>query len=283
MLSTDFRPLHVASGDTPIMVVGDVHGQYTPAKKLIKEMAKAASGPTHLITLGDLIDKGPQSIKTLKAALTGKMADWANASQHTPLWGNHEIMMAEAMHALSREDFALRTKIWHNSDMRSFLDETGKHGSDRERLARVIDKLGAHNLSNLRNWKNSLEVEDVRFVHAGFCPDVGWTRGTSVPPSHLWRIQDGHTIKHERHWASVRKVFLHHHHRRDKVIFHGHSAPRRVYTHTFTHPSHLIFAFSNLKSHRRICLDGGSGKGRYVAGALIENGRYRLFVSPCEG
>jgi hypothetical protein len=81
-----------------IVAVGDVHGAYDRfveilrAARVIDERNRWIGGRTHLVQLGDVVDRGPDSLKALEL-LDGlqREAQRAGGAVH-PLLGNHEVM-----------------------------------------------------------------------------------------------------------------------------------------------------------------------------------------------
>jgi serine/threonine protein phosphatase 1 len=71
------------------LVIGDVHGCYTALQKLL-EVVEVRSDD-QLITLGDYVDRGPQSSDVL--ALLSALHSFGRL---VPLRGNHEVMMLQA-------------------------------------------------------------------------------------------------------------------------------------------------------------------------------------------
>lgn len=71
-----------------IFVFGDVHGQLLAFLRLIEKI-KFDKNKDHLILLGDLIDRGPNSLEVLLYAI--------DKPYITILAGNHEELMCEAM------------------------------------------------------------------------------------------------------------------------------------------------------------------------------------------
>ena len=76
------------------LIIGDVHGQLETLKRVI------AKAPDHerRIYVGDLIDRGPACIETLKFV----MDDVANNGAIC-LYGNHEHMMLQSLHVRPNE------------------------------------------------------------------------------------------------------------------------------------------------------------------------------------
>jgi len=101
--------------DAPGRVVafGDVHGAYEDWTALLRELGVVdgnldwAGGNTHLVSLGDLIDRGPGSrqVVELLIKLSGQ-ARSAGGAVHMVL-GNHEVMvMTGDLRYVSQEEFA---------------------------------------------------------------------------------------------------------------------------------------------------------------------------------
>lgn len=74
---------------TRTLVIGDVHGCLIELNSLLRKIAPAASD--HLIFLGDLIDRGPDSAGVLNCVI-----GLAGQCRVTTIMGNHEQMMLEA-------------------------------------------------------------------------------------------------------------------------------------------------------------------------------------------
>ena len=80
-------------GET-VFAIGDVHGCANELAALldaIPALAREAPGPTRLVYLGDLIDRGPENIRTLE--LWAEDAERWGVDRLHRLIGNHEIMM----------------------------------------------------------------------------------------------------------------------------------------------------------------------------------------------
>jgi Calcineurin-like phosphoesterase len=81
-----------------IVVIADVHGAYDPLVGILRETGVVddslhwSAGHTHLVALGDFMDRGPDSRKVLELLmrLEGEAAA-AGGALH-PLLGNHEVM-----------------------------------------------------------------------------------------------------------------------------------------------------------------------------------------------
>ncbi len=80
------------------LAVGDIHGCAAAFDHLLEAIGL---GPEDkLITLGDYVDKGPNSQRVLE-----KLLYLHNNHQLIPLKGNHELMMLDAFHGKENDNF----------------------------------------------------------------------------------------------------------------------------------------------------------------------------------
>jgi hypothetical protein len=96
-----------------VVAVGDVHGAYPQLVKLLKAAAlvdadlRWSGGTTHLVSLGDLLDRGPQSRQAMDLLMRLQPEAQAAGGRVHVLMGNHELMnlsgdlrdVSEAEHA----------------------------------------------------------------------------------------------------------------------------------------------------------------------------------------
>src|SRR5579872_3083347 len=85
--------------DVPrIVAVGDVHGDYNQfvsvlqAAGVLDRKAKWAGGKTHLVQVGDVLDRGPDSRKVMDLLMELESQAQKAGGQVHPLLGNHETM-----------------------------------------------------------------------------------------------------------------------------------------------------------------------------------------------
>jgi len=114
-----FLPVGVAAAEYEIntsarvVAFGDVHGAFEDWTTLLQELGVVddqynwSGGDTHLVSLGDLIDRGPDSRKVVELLMKlDQQAAQAGGAVHMVL-GNHEIMvMTGDLRFVSPEDFA---------------------------------------------------------------------------------------------------------------------------------------------------------------------------------
>lgn len=89
MTSTYFQKLQIAS--TKAWVVGDIHGQFELLFKSLKRHGFSPEKGDKLFSVGDLIDRGPDSLKTLELL---------NQPWFYAVMGNHEQMLLNGLAAM---------------------------------------------------------------------------------------------------------------------------------------------------------------------------------------
>lgn len=174
-----------------VVAFADVHGAYTELVAALREAAvidaalRWQGGTTHLVSLGDLVDRGPDSRKVLDLLM--RLEDEARAAGgavHVVL-GNHEIMnivgdlryvSAEEYGAFAgNEDSALRDQAW----LRVLAVEPAALRTEFE--ARFPAGYFAHRQAFsaegrygqwLRRKPFLIVIGDTAFVHGGLSPWV---------------------------------------------------------------------------------------------------------------
>lgn len=261
-----WRPGYIDTSGEVIFAVGDVHGCAHLLDALLNAFGEAntcTAKPRRLVFLGDLINRGPQTIKTLQR--------W---TEETPipgistvdrLMGNHEqlLLLATQRGASSKMAYDMILQCGGDRFLQELREAAGmpKAGLGDELLRSA---LSSEILDRLRNGlKASVVIGNLVFVHAGLDPDTDQSDFLSLPAYML--PKDG------RHWAWIDEPFLTWRGGFDgKIVVHGHVPPSKHYAFTHEDDPHIL-------SHGRLGLDGGSASTGIVAGAQIEDSRYRVF------
>jgi serine/threonine protein phosphatase 1 len=185
--------------------VGDIHGQldlFTALASAI-EADDAARGPaeTHVVLLGDLIDRGPDSAGVLAAARA-----WGSRRRLRVLCGNHEEMFLRSFDNLSVfRGFLLyggrETVLSYPIDAQRF------HAANlAEAQAMMAEAVTPADRDFIATFEDYVVVGDYLFVHAGIRPgerleeqsveDLRWIREPFLshagPHEHV--VVHGHTI-----------------------------------------------------------------------------------------
>ncbi len=188
-------------------IIGDIHGRedlLTPLlERIDEEEALRESADTHLVFLGDYVDRGPMSSEVIDKLLTLDGSD----KKVVALKGNHEASM------LSFLQDPVKGKRWlhygGDATLRSYgvdlkLAEITEDGI--RKAARAFKKtLPDSHLQFLGTLRTSHIMGDYFFTHAG------------VDPSRSLEDQK------ETDLLWIRDTFLCHEGLFDKVIVHGHS------------------------------------------------------------
>jgi len=91
---SDWKPAPFALGGETVFAVGDVHGcaeQLTDLLDVIRTLAAESDGPRRLVYLGDLVDRGPDTLGVLR--LWAEDARTRGVDRVDRIIGNHEILM----------------------------------------------------------------------------------------------------------------------------------------------------------------------------------------------
>jgi serine/threonine protein phosphatase 1 len=189
-----------------IYVIGDVHGRLDLLRALLDRIGEhaKAQGPvssTHIVLLGDLIDRGDQSAEVLK--LVYNIAQ-RNDSLIT-LMGNHEELM---LRAYDGESSVLR--VWMRTGgaetLRSFgLVPPSRDSDPRAFLAQMKKAIPRAIIDWMRTLPLTVRSGDYLFCHAGIRPGVALRKQAKADL--LW----------------IRDEFLNDTSAHGAVIVHGHS------------------------------------------------------------
>lgn len=163
------------------IAIGDIHGCLDALAALIDAVGP---GPEDtLITLGDHIDRGPDSRGVLDQLIA-----LAGRCRLVPLLGDHEEMLLDAL----RDTAALRR--WLTCGGAETLRSYGwSPGGPRRVLADWIPKRHREFLADCRPYH---ETDSHLFVHAGFLPELPMEQ---QPGQALrWRVTDARTVSPHR-------------------------------------------------------------------------------------
>jgi serine/threonine protein phosphatase 1 len=168
------RAAPAGPADTRLYAIGDIHGRLDLLRQLsalVHADAYQRQAPRNVvISLGDYIDRGPQSREVIEFLLRERLPGF----EHVHLKGNHEDIM---MHFLADASFGPN---WLTYGGRATLESYGiaapeAHAGDEEmeraRLA-FARALPPDHLDFLRGLKLLHEEGDYAFVHAGVKPGV---------------------------------------------------------------------------------------------------------------
>lgn len=264
-------PLSV-SPEAEVFAVGDIHGRSDLLAALIDQAAREPKlrDRRAIVFLGDLVDRGPDSLGAIDLAMAAKAR--AGADEAVALMGNHEAMMRLALDPTTPRDDAIDAlDTWIANGGDRTMAEFVKTDEAPENLDALLKIARAALPERVRSWLESLRASwrsgEVLFVHAGVNPQIELEAFLAVP----WNIPLAQ-LDEDRHWAWVRWPFLQHRPRKGFggfFVIHGHTPndARRD-------PSHedQIAGF-------RLNLDAGSGMTGAAKMAIIRGGQAEVVVA----
>lgn len=250
--ASEWRPAPAsAPDDTTLFAIGDIHGcaaQFTVMTALMRELASVRGhGRVHLVTIGDYVDRGPDSIGVLNGMLRLTSETWA--SVHA-LRGNHDQFLADFLESPSHEP--AQAELWRLNGGDRTMAELGISFYDfyRTPLAELRDRaraaLAPEIQAFVRDLPTSLRLGGWLFVHAGVDPAKPLAEHT--PSELIWMRQP---FLHGAGWSH------------DFCVVHGH-----------TIRGHEVLP-------HRVAIDSGAYHTGILSGIEIERDRLRfLAVGP---
>jgi serine/threonine protein phosphatase 1 len=260
----DWKPAPFDLKGETVFAIGDVHGCANECRALldcIAHLAGEAAGKRRLIYLGDMINRGPDSIGVLEQ--WAESADRRGVDHIDRVMGNHEIMMMLAVlggpHADKAETMWLSKRMGGHILLDQMRARIGGPQAPAN-LALLSQALGDAVVHRLYAMRSHVRLGNTLFVHGGLDPHAD-------PDEFLTRPW---TIFTEARWAWINHGFL------DwkggfggTLVVHGHTPPDK-------HRAISGMADPHLFEGDRLGLDGGSARTGIVTGAEIQNGRYRI-------
>ncbi|WP_262267208.1 MULTISPECIES: metallophosphoesterase [Microvirga] len=220
----------VARPDEEIFAIGDLHGRSDLMKALFEIIAAAPRAPgcrRIVVLLGDLIDRGPDSLGCLDLAIEAK--DRTGADIVDALAGNHEQMLLATI-VLDGQVHRRKTAYSNwllNGGMRVVTDLLDE-GHSAKTPSDLRDALGSRRVEFLEGLSKHRTSGEFMFIHAGLNPYVDLEKFLAEPIDIDFR-----ELEEQDHWAWVRNPFLafnpSEHEKRGHhgfFVVHGHTAPK---------------------------------------------------------
>ena len=273
VLTTPWRGHGAAAPDRPMLVIGDVHGRAGALERMLGHLAAlpARGGGRDLVFLGDLIDRGPESLRAVRLAWEAHDL----ADRVLPLPGNHELMLMDALAEVEATGEAgPDAGMWLLNGGDAVLREVDPEGrlSPAAALRAAAEALPEGFLSAVRHGPTHHEAGGFLLVHAGLHPRIDRGAFLARPRE---RAGD------DDHWAWIREPFL------DwtggwgpdgrGVVVHGHTPATFEPIATAGEAGALL---DRVATHGRLCLDAGAAAIDQVAATEIAGTHYRLHVAP---
>jgi serine/threonine protein phosphatase 1 len=252
--------------DVEIVAIGDIHGRSDLFGELLDAAAttRVQARTRRLVLLGDLVDRGPDSLGAL--ALARGAGERIGAGETIGLFGNHEILMRMTLDREIPERAALRAlQVWLSNGGDRVVEELFGFNADWSDLRELLLALRETVPSEVAGWLGALRANyrsgEVLFVHAGVNPTM---------PLEGFLAQDWDAplagLKEAAHWAWVRGPFLDHRPGErgfsGYFVVHGHTPLDRG--HTRGHAEQV--------ARFRLNLDGGSAVTGMAKMAVLRGG-----------
>lgn len=260
---SEWKPAPFAAGET-VFAIGDIHGCAAELRVLLDTIARLAGqveGRRRLVYLGDMINRGPDTVGVLEQ--WAQDADAHGVDHVDRLMGNHEIMLLLAVIGGPHADKA--DTLWLSRRMGGpvFLEQMRElAGQPTARLGHELLKAALGDVVVHRLWgmRSHVRLGNTLFVHGGLDPHAD-------PDEFLARPWTTFT---EARWAWINHGFLDWRGGfKGTLVVHGHTPPDK-------HRAISGMADPHLFEGDRLGLDGGSARTGIVTAAEIQQGRYRI-------
>ena len=244
-------PSRIDAG-TEVFAIGDVHGQAAVLRAVLAEISaipRQSNTKRVLVFLGDLIDRGPDSIGAVREAMAA--AETIQADHVVFLPGNHEL---DFMKVLDGNN----TVLWFQNGGRTVMEEVDPDWRSRSWDAVLPDLVAAFPtdwIAGIRSAPSHITIGDLLFVHAGIDPHAD--RASFLARD---RALD------DMHWATIRNDFLTWTEGWDQdgagapvrgptIVVHGHTPAIRT---SLSESIAELKQMDGIDGYRAICLDAGA-------------------------
>ncbi len=172
-----------------VVAIGDVHGAYERFVEILKATGivdndlRWAGGRTHVVQLGDILDRGDDSRKALDLIRRlERPAQAAGGALHA-LIGNHEVArMLGDLRLVAPGEYAAFTRSDSVTTREGYLKSLGSAAGDRDQLLKQMP-LGFVEMRQafgrdgdygrwLRQLPVAVNIDGLLFVHGGISPAV---------------------------------------------------------------------------------------------------------------
>ena len=245
-----------------IFAVGDSHGKSRQLRAMLDSLEESLQGDEDslLVFLGDLVDRGEDSLGCIDAAMEASDRDFGSVVH---LMGNHEQMLQLTIRG---DQGAL--DLYRMNGGGTLMDQLGMHKwwiGGRKAIGQALaSALGAGRASFLNRLRSHYSEASLLFVHAG-------TNPYNSLEAHLGQPWDSLT---DYHWSWIRFPFLQMPvHIPGLTVVHGHTPAR------LSPPAGSVSLDPHYVRDGKINIDGGSFRSGCVAAADFFEGRYRVHVT----
>ncbi len=194
--------------DVEIFAIGDIHGRTDLLSALLEEARREPRRAPRraIVFLGDLIDRGPDSLGAIDLAIGAR--ERIGADETIALMGNHETMMRLAVDpATARADAIDALETWMMNGGDRVIAEFAGPGAAPAGADALLGAIRAALPLRVAKWLEQLRPHwragEILFVHAGVNPRLDLDSFLATPWNTPLRL-----IDENKHWAWVRWPFL---------------------------------------------------------------------------
>jgi len=144
-----------------MIIIGDVHGCYKTLKALVKQLPPEEK----IIMVGDLIDRGPDSKKTVQWVID-------NSDRVRSVRGNHENMF---MNAYNNPRFGTMSMFLQNGGTTTF--NSYKNEEQREnKYDYSFDIFPEEHIDFFKSMHLYIEEDGLFVSHSSYCANIPWEK-----------------------------------------------------------------------------------------------------------
>lgn len=242
-------PNHAADPNEELIAFGDIHGHAQLLRKAFAEVSALPRSPgkkRKLVFLGDLIDRGPDSLGVIDLALSAERL--VGVDDVIYLMGNHEMLLSYVLRSIPCSAPLMNPMLLSGEELHAltvWLSNGGDAVLGDRQIAELPGLIGEPRRAWLARLRPFYISGGIIFVHAGLPPHVPLPAILATPADTAIR---GTVLRD--HWAWIRETFLSHDPGRT-----GHHGYFVVHGHTIRDP--LPDAKAQM-GRSRLNLDGGS-------------------------
>ena len=207
------KPRYKIPDGSIVYAIGDIHGCLGSLEHLLEAIARDCAGRSarsHLVFLGDLVDRGPQSKAVVERLRNGPFP----TDEVHFIMGNHEEVMLDCYDGMI-DQLIPWLKYGGLQTLESYgLSRSAILAASANLIPAIRAAIPARHIAFLRSFADQVRLGDYLFVHAGIRPgipvedqssrDLRWIRQGFLESraDHGAMIVHGHTIVGE---VQVRK------------------------------------------------------------------------------
>lgn len=167
--------------DGPLDIIGDVHGELAVLEKLLLHISRRARGERrHLVFVGDLVDRGPDSPGVLR-----RVRQLVQEGLASCVLGNHELNLLRASRYSKRDNSWFRGETRHFEEAMEIPEaRLGAIDYPKDRGRPQLSDEHWELLRFLASLPLALERPDIRVVHAAWdSKSIATARAISHAPA----------------------------------------------------------------------------------------------------